>query len=107
MTDSDPARRCAYAVLRRVFEQGAYTDLALDAEARRLELDGRQRAFAIALAYGAVQRRATLDHFIARLADRPPGELDAPLLAALRLGLLQLLYMDGVPAHAAVDESVE
>src|SRR3954447_886227 len=103
----DPARRCAYAVLRRVFEQGAYADRALDAEAQRLQLDGRQRAFATALAYGAVQRRATLDDFIARLADRPVGELDAHLVAALRLGLIQLVYMGGVPDHAAVDESVE
>jgi 16S rRNA (cytosine967-C5)-methyltransferase len=100
-----PARACAYAVVRRVFEHGAYADRALHSEARGL--DPRERAFATALAYGTVQRRATLDHVIARLSDRPPERLDAPLLAALRLGMLQLLFLNGVPAHAAVHESVQ
>jgi 16S rRNA (cytosine967-C5)-methyltransferase len=100
-----PARACAFAVVRRVFEQQAYADRALHAEAR--DLDSRERAFAMALAYGTVQRVATLDHVLTRLSDRPPGRLDAPVLAALRLGLLQLLFLDGVADHAAVHESVQ
>ena len=59
------------------------------------------------LAYGAVQRRATLDHLIETLAGRPVGRLEPLVLAALRLGLYQLAYPDRVPAHAAVGESVE
>jgi 16S rRNA (cytosine967-C5)-methyltransferase len=54
-----------------------------------------------------VQRRDTLDWLIRRLAGRPPEQLDPPVLAALRLGLYQLAFMDGVPAHAAVSETVE
>jgi 16S rRNA (cytosine967-C5)-methyltransferase len=100
-----PARACAYAVLRRVFEDGAYTDLALRSEAR--ELDARDRALAMRLAYGAVQRRGTLDHFIAQLAERPAERLDAALLAALRLGLYELLYLGGAPDHAVVADAVE
>lgn len=100
-----PARACAFAVVRRVFEQQAYADRALHAEAR--DLDSRERGFAMALAYGTVQRVATLDHVLTRLSDRPPGRLDAPVLAALRLGLLQLLFLDGVADHAAVHESVQ
>ncbi|HET9104726.1 MAG TPA: 16S rRNA (cytosine(967)-C(5))-methyltransferase RsmB [Solirubrobacteraceae bacterium] len=100
-----PARACAYAVVRRVFEQGAYADRALASEAAGL--DGRDRALATSLAYGTVQRRATLDHVIAALSDRPPERLDPPVLAALRLGLLQLLFLNGVAEHAAVHESVE
>jgi 16S rRNA (cytosine967-C5)-methyltransferase len=102
-----PARLCAFQVVRRVFEQGAYADRAFRAEADRHELRGRDRAFAMRLAYGAVQRRATLDHLIAQLADRPLRRLDAPVTAALRLGLYQVVYMDGVADHAAVGESVE
>ena len=101
------ARRCAYAVVRRVFEQDAYADRAFRAEADRLELDGRDRAFAMSLAYGVVQRRATLDHVIESLSDRAADRIDAPVLAALRLGVHQLLFMDGVADHAAVAESVD
>jgi len=100
-----PARACAYAVVRRVFEQGAYADRAFHAQARGL--DQRDRAFAMALAYGTVQRKATLDHVIQQLSDRPVTRLDPPVLAALRLGLMQLLLLDGVAEHAAVHESVQ
>ncbi len=99
------ARVCAYAVLRRVFEQGAYADLALRAEAR--ELDARDRALAMRLAYGAVQRKGTLDYLIERLTERPLKRLDAPVLAALRLGLYELLYLGGAPDHAVVADAVE
>ncbi|HKH17621.1 MAG TPA: 16S rRNA (cytosine(967)-C(5))-methyltransferase RsmB, partial [Solirubrobacteraceae bacterium] len=102
-----PARACALAVLRRVFEQQAWADRALHGEARRLRLDQRERALAMRLAYGAVQRRATLDHVIETLARRPPERLEPVVLAALRLGLYQLVYAAKVPAHAAVAESVE
>lgn len=100
-----PARVAAFTVIRRVFEQGAYTDRALHAAAAGLE--PRDRSLAMALAYGAVQRRATLDHVTARLSDRRVEELDPPILATLRLGLLQLLFMDGIAEHAAVNDSVE
>jgi 16S rRNA (cytosine967-C5)-methyltransferase len=100
-----PARRCAFTVLRRVFEQGAYADETLRAEAS--DLDPRDRALAMALAYGAVQRSGTLDHLIARLAERPVSRLDAPVLAALRLGLFELLFMGGSPDYAVVGDAVQ
>jgi 16S rRNA (cytosine967-C5)-methyltransferase len=99
------ARICAYAVLRRVFEDGAYADKALQAQARAL--DARDRALAMRLAYGAVQRRGTLDYLIGHLAERSPNRLDAPILAALRLGLYELLYLSGAPDHAVVSDAVE
>jgi 16S rRNA (cytosine967-C5)-methyltransferase len=100
-----PARRCAYTVLRRVFEGGAYADRALQAEAAGL--DPRDRALAMRLAFGAVQRKGTLDHLIEQLANRPVAALDPPLLAALRLGLYELLYLRGAPDYAVVAEAVE
>ena len=66
-----PARAVAYAVLRRVFEQDAWADRVLHAEAGRARLDARDRALATQLAYGSVQRAATLDHVIAAFARRP------------------------------------
>jgi 16S rRNA (cytosine967-C5)-methyltransferase len=102
-----PGRRVAATVLRRVEREGAYADRALAAEATRAGLDPRERAFATQLAYGAVQRRRTLDHVIAACAGRPVEQLDRSILDALRLGVLQLLFLDGVAPHAAVDQSVE
>jgi 16S rRNA (cytosine967-C5)-methyltransferase len=100
-----PARSCAYTVLRRVFERDAYADEALQAESG--ELDARDRALAMHLAYGAVQRRGTLDHLIEALAGRAVAKLDPPVLAALRLGLYELLYLSGSPDYAVVGDAVE
>lgn len=107
MSGGSPGRRCAHAVLLKVDAGGAYADVAFRVEAERRRLDPRERAFAQRLAYGAVQRRATLDHVIAACSSRPLESIDAAVLAALRLGAYQLLYADSVPDRAAVAESVE
>jgi 16S rRNA (cytosine967-C5)-methyltransferase len=98
------ARRVAYEVLLRVFEQDAYADRVFRTAAR--DLDERERSFAQRLSYGAVQRVRTLDHAIDTLGKRPVRKLDPPVRAALRLGAYQLGYTDTAP-HAAANESVE
>jgi len=102
-----PARSLAYATVRATFEDDAFTERAFRAEADRLDLGGRDRAQAQRLAYGAVQRRGTSDVAIERLAGRSTRLLDPPVLAALRLGLYELLFADATPDHAAVDQAVE
>ena len=54
-----------------------------------------------------MQRRGTIDAALERLVDRPLRELDPPVLAGLRLGMYELLFADGTPDHAAVDQAVE
>lgn len=102
-----PARALAFAVVRATFEDGAFTERAFRSQADRLGLQGRDRAQAQRLAYGAVQRRGTSDVAIERLAGRSTRLLDPPVLAALRLGLYELLFADATPDHAAVDQAVE
>jgi 16S rRNA (cytosine967-C5)-methyltransferase len=100
-----PARRAAYEVLLRVFEQDAFADRAFATAAEGL--DARDRALAQRLAYGAVQRARTVDHAIEALGGRRVAKLDPPVRAALRLGTYQLGWLDGVARYAAVNESVE
>jgi 16S rRNA (cytosine967-C5)-methyltransferase len=97
-----PARRAAYAVVRRVLADGAWADRALHGEAR--DLEPRDRALAKQLAFGTVQRRLTLDHVI---DERTKGRLEPGVRAALQLGLFQLLFLDRVAEHAAIAEAVE
>jgi 16S rRNA (cytosine967-C5)-methyltransferase len=99
-----PARRAAFDVVLRVFEEDAYADRVLRGAAA--DLDGRDRALAQRLAFGTVQRVRTLDHAIHTLGKRPVRKLDPPVRAALRLGAYQLGFSD-VPEHAAVNETVE
>jgi 16S rRNA (cytosine967-C5)-methyltransferase len=99
-----PARRVAFDVVRRVFEDDAYADRALASAAR--ELDERDRALAQRIAYGTVQRVRTIDHGIEQLGRRPLRRLDPPVRAALRTAAYQLAWMD-LPAHAVADDAVE
>jgi 16S rRNA (cytosine967-C5)-methyltransferase len=99
-----PARRAAYEVVLRVFEDDAYADRAFATAAAGL--DRRDRALAQQIAYGTVQRVRALDYGIETLGRRPVRKLDPPVRAALRLGAYQLAYLE-VAVHAAVNESVE
>jgi 16S rRNA (cytosine967-C5)-methyltransferase len=99
------ARGVAFQVVRRVFEEEAYADRAFRSASQGL--DERDRAFAMQLAYGTVQRVRPLDHAIDTLGRRPVRKLDPPVRAALRLGAYQLGCMGSVPAHAAANETVE
>jgi 16S rRNA (cytosine967-C5)-methyltransferase len=101
------ARRVAYEVVRRTFEEGAYADRAFPGEADRAALDARDRRLAMRLAYGTVQRVRTLDHAVRTLASRPPEGLQPTLRAAIRVGAYQLLFAEGIPARAAVNEKVD
>jgi 16S rRNA (cytosine967-C5)-methyltransferase len=102
-----PARALAFETIRATFEHEAHTERFFREAADERPLDGRERAQAQRLAFGAVQRRGTADAAIERLAERSLRLLDPPVAAALRLGLYELLFADGTPDHAAVDQAVE
>lgn len=101
------ARLIAFEILRTTFEQGGHTERDFREAADRQGLAGRERAQGQRLAFGAVQRRGTIDAALERLVDRPLHRVDPPVLAALRLGMYELLFADGTPDHAAVDQAVE
>lgn len=102
-----PARALAFETIRATFERDAHTERFFREAADAQELAGRDRAQAQRLAFGAVQRRGTSDAAIERLAERSLRLLDPPVVAALRLGFYELLFADGTPDHAVVDQAVE
>ena len=103
---TDPARAAALELLTAVRQRDAYANLALPEILRRRRLHGRDAGLATELAYGTSRARGLLDAVIAACTDRPLSKVEASLLDALRLGAYQLLRMR-VPAHAAVDTTVE
>ncbi|WP_081866004.1 RsmB/NOP family class I SAM-dependent RNA methyltransferase [Blastococcus sp. URHD0036] len=102
----DGARLTAYDVLDAVSSRQAYANLLLPQLLRERQLDPRDAAFTTQLAYGALRAQGTLDAVLATLVSRPLAELDPRVLDLLRLGAYQVLDLR-VPAHAAVDTSVD
>lgn len=98
-------RRVAFDVLMRVAE-GAYSDMALDAALKRSTLDQRDRRLVTELVYGVLRLRGRLDFVIEQFSDRPLSRIQTDLSWLLRLGAYQLLELERIPAHAAVDSSV-
>lgn len=101
----DKARECALQIVRRVCEQGAYSNIEITSAVKKHGLTGVDRAFCVALVNGVIERLYTLDYLIEKASGRKTEDIDNELLAVLRLGFLQLYYMN-VPDMAACNESV-
>ncbi len=99
------AREAALQALYRMDREGAFLNLTLPSHLGGLPL--RERALARELAAGAIRRRNTLDWSLGLFLNRPLDELTGWIRNLLRLGAYQLLYLERIPAHAAVDETVK
>jgi 16S rRNA (cytosine967-C5)-methyltransferase len=100
------ARSLALQAIRRVTDQGAYSNLLIPSLLGRSKLDPRDRALATELAYGTLRRLLPLDQELSAIVDRPLATAAPDARAALRLGAYQLRHTR-IPAHAAVSETVE
>ena len=99
-------RALAYDLLLKAERSKQYSNIALDNALKGSEMSDADKRLASVLFYGVTERRITLDYRISKLSSRPVDELDAEALCALRLGLYQLIYLDRIPAHAAINETV-
>ncbi|HSJ50602.1 MAG TPA: 16S rRNA (cytosine(967)-C(5))-methyltransferase RsmB [Actinomycetota bacterium] len=103
--DRPTPRSVASDVVRRVTEEGAYSNLALSRTLSRAGLEGRDAAFATELTLGTLRRLRRIDHALAPLLERPLETAPKAARALLRVGAYQLLFLR-TPAHAAVAETV-
>ena len=98
------ARKLAWEVLCKIEKAGQYSNLAVDAALKKHPIEGADRALFVTLVYGVTEKKLTLDACIDNLAKGKAPDPDVRNL--LRLGIYQLLYLERVPDHAAVNETV-
>ncbi len=101
-----PARKAAFGVLERVGASDAHSDDLLHGP-MLAQLSDQDKNLATALVMGVLRYQLVLESRLLPLLARPDMVLASPIATALRLGAFQLLYMDRIPAHAALSESVE
>ena len=104
--DISAARKIAFDVLRRVAAENAYAADLLYAQLAG-GIKKADASLATELTLGVLRRQRLLDFLLERYLERRSEKLDIEVLLALRLGLYQLRYLDRVPQHAAINESVE
>ncbi|MBQ6075901.1 MAG: 16S rRNA (cytosine(967)-C(5))-methyltransferase RsmB [Lachnospiraceae bacterium] len=102
------SRALAAAIIDQTMEQGGKSHELLRAAFRENPgLDVRERNLITALVHGTVSRALTLDGYLDQISRTPAARLKPYLRSVLRMGLYQILYMDRIPAAAAVNESVK
>lgn len=101
------ARESALNVLKNCRAEGGWANGLLKEQLSRDRLDRRDAALATRLAYGVLQNRALLDHYLQQLLTGRLKDLRPVLRDILHLGLYQLLFLDKIPDSAAVNESVD
>lgn len=104
MTRISQGRRIAFEALAAI-EHGAYASDCLRAMAA--PLDSRNAGLAHQIVFGCLRFQGQLDFLIFHYSGRRAADLDAEVRLALRMGIFQLRFLDRVPAHAAVHETVE
>lgn len=100
------AREVALNCLLAGEKRGAWSDGYLRNNLRQAGLDRRDAALCANLTFGVLQNELLLDWHISRLSSTPLVKLEPAVKNCLRLGMYQLLFLDRVPVHAAVNESV-
>jgi len=103
---ASPARTAAFDILLRVERESSYASDLLHSPAHS-QLSTPDHALATELVMGVLRWRSRLDSKIATASSQPLSKLDIEILIALRLALYQFLWLDRVPARAALHESVE
>ncbi|HFU4459821.1 TPA: 16S rRNA (cytosine(967)-C(5))-methyltransferase RsmB [Streptococcus suis] len=102
----ETARSLALTVLEQVFDQGAYSNIALNKALDFSRLSAQDKGLATELVYGTVSRKITLEWYLAHfIEDR--DKLDTWVYYLLMLSLYQLVYLDKLPPHAVVNEAVD
>jgi 16S rRNA (cytosine967-C5)-methyltransferase len=102
------SRTLAYQILLNIEQKASHPDrLIRTALERRSRLDERDRALLTELVYGVVRWRGRLDWHIDELSRTRPGKIAPAVRVLLRLALYQILFLDRVPDHAAVNDTVD
>jgi 16S rRNA (cytosine967-C5)-methyltransferase len=101
------ARALAHDILLRVETTEAFADVLLGERLAGTPLGAADAALATRLVYGTLAWQGRLDYHLQAFLYRPLAGLEPTVRVALRLGLYQHLFLDRVPAYAAVDASVE
>jgi 16S rRNA (cytosine967-C5)-methyltransferase len=96
----------ARRTIRRVTSEGAFLGLALAGELERADLAPDDRGLATAIAYGVIRHQTRLDRALSAHARRGLGKLSPTVRVALAVAAYQILFLDRVPAHAAVNDAV-
>lgn len=104
--DAHDAREVALETLIRLETTGAYPKVFLNARLGASAMSDADRDLTRELVRGTIIWRSRIDHVLSWTLNRPLENLTVAIRNILRLGVYQILFLNHVPAYAAVSESV-
>src|ERR1041385_2791342 len=99
------SRAVAADILHAVETRRAFADILLDRALQTNHLSTADRALATEIVYGTLRWRGRIDWALGLLKHKPLEDMDAYIRNVLRMTLYQILFLDRVPAYAAVNEA--
>ena len=105
MKETNP-RYLALKTLLSAQKNGKYINLATDSAINAASLTEADKSLFTSIVYGVTERQITLDFIISRLCIKGCSHIEPRVMMIMRMGLYQLVYLEKIPVHAAVNESV-
>lgn len=100
-------RQLALETLLKLLKNQSYSNLSIAGALSSHELSGADKSFFTTLVYGALERKITLDYELSLYLKQPLKKLNPKVYALLLLGAYQVLFLEKVPDHAAINETVK
>ncbi|MDO5453243.1 MAG: transcription antitermination factor NusB, partial [Eubacteriales bacterium] len=102
----DP-RQLAFETLLKLWKHQSYSNLSIAGVLGSSDLSGADKSFFTTLVYGVLERKLTLDYNLSLYLKEPLKKLNPKVYTALLLGAYQVLFLEKVPDHAAINEAVK
>lgn len=107
MKKSTNEREVVYEILLRVFKKNEFLNAAIKAVCGETALEQSKKAAVLRMANGSVEKMTELDFIIDTFSNTPVRKQKKEVHVLLLMGVYQLRYMDSVPSHAAINETVK
>ncbi len=100
------SRLAAVYILKRFRKQRSWASETITSAQNRYDLDPRDTALAAVLSKSVLENQSMIDFYLNHFSSIPLNDLDDDVLELLRIGIVQILYMERIPDSAAVDTAV-
>ncbi len=100
-------REAAFLTIQKAFKDDKYLNIEVSNTINKYKFEEKDKSFYSALVYGTYERLLTIDNIISHYSETELDKLDFNVLSALRIGICQSHFMDKIPDHALVNETVD
>jgi 16S rRNA (cytosine967-C5)-methyltransferase len=100
-------RQAAVDILLKIEKNQAYSNLLINDTIKKMTVSAIDVPLLTELVYGTIQYQKRLDYYLQAFSKKPLVKLDKWVLVLLRMTVYQLVFLDRIPDHAAINEAVE